>query len=263
MNRRDWLKGGAALAAAAGVVGKAEAQASNAGAGREYYLIRKYTMQSGPTFSAVANKYFSGALLPALGRMGIGPVGVFNLSYGPETPTMYVLLPGTDLKALAMLDLNLANDPAFMKDATEFWGPPATLPPFDRCESSLSVAFEGYPKLTVPPKEPRIFQLRTYESPTYAAHVRKVDMFHKGEFRIFAESGSKGIFYSDNLIGPRLPSLTYMLCHKDLTAMDANWKGFNSHPDWQKLSHDPRYASEPTVSRVDNLLMNPTPYSQI
>ncbi len=262
MNRRDWLKGGVAMAAAAGTMAKAEAQAA-AGSGREFYLLRRYKMQQGPTFSSAANKYFSEALIPAVGRMGIGPVGVFNLSYGDGTPTIFVLLPSHDLQALAMLDLNLAKDAAFVAAAAPFWAAPATLPPFERMESTLSVAFEGYPKLTVPKKEPRIFQIRTYESPTFAAHERKVEMFHKGEFRIFEESGSKGVFYSDNLIGSRLPSLTYMLCHKDLAAMDADWKAFSAHPDWVKLSHDPRYASEPTVSKVDNLVLTPTAYSQI
>ncbi len=261
MNRRDWLKSGAAALAAASVIENAQAQAA-AGPGREYYLLRRYKLPAGP-LGGVANKYFSGALLPALGRMGIGPVGVFSLTYGDNTPQTFVLMPSTDIKALAMLDLNLAADATFMKDGAAFWGPAAISPSFERVESQLSVAFEGYPKLTAPPKEPRIVQLRTYESPTYAAHVRKVEMFHKGEFRIFTESGSKGVFYSDNLIGPRMPSLTYMLCHKDLTAMDANWKAFNAHPDWVKLSHDPRYASEPTVSHVDNLVLTPTAFSQI
>jgi hypothetical protein len=264
MNRRDWLKGGAALAAAAGVSTKmAAAQAAPGGAGREFYLLRRYKLQQGPTFSAATNKYLSEALIPAVTRMGIGPVGVFNLSYGDGTPTIFVLLPSHDLHALAMLDLNLAKDTAFVKDAAPFWGAPAALPPFERVESTLSVAFEGYPKLTVPAKEPRIFQIRTYESPTFGSHERKVEMFHKGEFRIFEETGSKGVFYSDNLIGSRLPSLTYMLCHKDLASMDANWKAFSAHPDWQKLSHDPRYASEPTVSHIDNLVLTPAAYSQI
>jgi hypothetical protein len=258
------MKGGLAMAAAIGTetTARAQAAASTSGA-REFYLIRRYKMQSGPTFSAAATDYFSKAMLPALGRMGIGPVGVFNLSYGAGTPTIFVLMPGTDLKALAMLDLNLAQDATFQKDGAAFWGPAATLPSFERVEAQLSVAFEGFPKLMVPIKEPRIVQLRTYESPTYAAHVRKVEMFHKGEFRIFKETGSFGVFYADDLITPRQPSLTYMLCHKDLAAMDANWKAFSAHPDWQKLSHEPRYASEPTVSTVDNLVLTPTPYSQI
>lgn len=264
MDRRQWIKGSALAAAAATVnTGLLQAQGTATASGREYYLIRRYKLNSGPQ-AAVAAKYFQEALLPALGRMGLGPVGVMALTYGSETPTTFVIIPSTDLTKLAQLDLLLAQDEAFTKAAGAFWSVTAPLPPFERVSSSLSIAFEGFPKLMVPAKEPRILQLRTYESPTYAAHVRKVEMFHKGEFDFFAQAGAKNVFFSDNLIGARGPSLTYMLAHKDLAAMDANWKAFAAVPGWIKLSHDPRYATDPpTVSGVDNLVLTPAPYSQI
>ena len=260
MNRRDLISGGA-VAAAAVLAPKSDAQSPAADA-REYYLLRRYKMNSGPQ-TATAGKYFQDALLPALGRMGLGPVGVMNLSYGAGTPTTVLLVPSTDLTRLVQLDLLLAKDAAFTQAAAPFWNPAATAPPFERVSSSISVAFEGYPKLTPPVKEPRILQLRTYESPTYAAHIRKVEMFHSGEFAIFAKTGSTNVFFADDLIGNRGPSLTYMLAHKDLAATDAHWKAFGADPDWQKLSHDPKYASEPIVSTVDNLLLTPAAYSQI
>jgi hypothetical protein len=263
MNRRDWLKGTAALAAAAGVSTKLNAeQAAPAAGGRDYYLTRRYSLNRGVQSTGTA-KYFQEAMLPALTRMGLGPIGIFQLAYGPGTPMMVLLIPAKDPTVLATLDLNLAKDPVFMKAAEPYWNAPANAPIFDRIDSSLSIAFEGFPKLVVPAKEPRILQIRTYESPTEAAHVRKVEMFHQGEFRIFEETGSRGVFYSDNLIGDRLPSLTYMLCHKDLAAIPQNWKNFSAHPDWKKLSANPRYATDPIVSRVDDLLLTPMAYSQI
>ncbi len=263
MDRRDLVKGGAAVAAMmAGVAESGSAQSQSVAGGREYYLIRRYKFSSGPQ-GQIASKYFQDALLPALGRMSMGPVGVMGLTYGAETPTTYVVIPSTDVTKLAQLDLLLAKDDAFTEAAAPFWSPAATAPPFDRVSSSLSIAFEGYPRLTAPAKEQRILQLRTYESPTYAAHVRKVEMFHKGEFDYFAQSGSKSVFYADDLIGARGPSLTYMLAHKDLAEMDAHWKAFSAVPGWQKLSHDPRYSSEPIVSSIDNLVLTPTAYSQI
>ena len=264
MDRREWLKGSALTVAAAAVnSGVLQAQSTAASSAREYYLIRRYKLNSGPQ-AAGAGKYFQDALLPALGRLGLGPVGVMGLTYGSETPTTFVIIPGTDLTKLAQLDLLLAQDDAFTKAAGAFWSLTAAMPPFERVNSSLSIAFEGFPKLMVPAKEPRILQLRTYESPTYAAHVRKVEMFHKGEFDFFAQAGAKNVFFGDNLIGARGPSLTYMLAHKDLAEMDAHWKAFAAVPAWVKLSHDPRYATDPpTVSSIDNLVLTPTAYSQI
>lgn len=259
MNRRNLISGGAVAAAAATLA--AQAQSSSQAGAREYYLLRRYKLNSGPQ-AATTGKYMQGALLPALGRMGLGPVGVMNLTYGAGTPTIVLLVPSTDLTKLVQLDLVLAKDAAFTEAAAAFWGPAATAPPFERVSSSISVAFEGYPKLTPPMKGQRILQLRTYESPTYAAHIRKVEMFHNGEFAIFAKTGSTNVFFADDLIGNRGPSLTYMLAHKDLAAMDANWKAFGADPDWTKLSHDPKFASEPIVSTIDNLVLTPTAYSQ-
>jgi hypothetical protein len=49
----------------------------------------------------------------------------------------------------------------------------------------------------------------------------------------------------------------------DLPELDAKWKNFSSHPDWKKLSSDPKFAFESIVSDIDNLILRPTPYSQI
>lgn len=265
MDRRQLVKSAAVVMAGASAVSLAEhsVQAQTAAANaREYYLIRRYKLSSGPQ-AAVAGKYFQDALLPALGRMGLGPVGVMGVTYGPETPTTYVIVPSTDLVKLVQMDLLLAKDEVFTKAASSFWSPAATAPPFDRVNSSLSVAFEGFPKLVAPAKEPRILQLRTYESPTYAAHIRKVEMFHAGEFEFFASAGAKNVFFADDMVGARGPSLTYMLAHKDTADMEQHWKAFSAHPGWQKLSHDPKYANEPIVSSIDNLVLTPTAFSQI
>ena len=225
---------------------------------REYYLVRQYHLQNGPQ-TKLTEAYFSEALIPALTRMGFGPVGAFRLDFGPETPTFYLIIPGTSVEKLATLDLQLAQDQVFMKAAAPFWSAPATAPSFQRIDTSLLAAFEGWPRLT--PKQPasskRVFQLRTYESPSLAAHVRKVEMFHKGEFEVFAKAGLHSVFYGDTLIGPRMPSLTYMLSIDDASEVKAHWDAFVNDPDWKKLSTSPRYNYEELVSNITNLTLNP------
>jgi len=58
-----------------------------------------------------------------------------------------------------------------------------------RAERSLLSAFAGWPKVVTPKKEKRIFQLRTYESPSQVAHTRKVQMFNEAEIGIFMRAG--------------------------------------------------------------------------
>lgn len=263
MHRRHFL----ASTLAASLVAPAEAftQTAASSAAPEFYELRRYRLASGPE-PRLTETYFAQALIPALNRLGITPVGAFSLDIGPETPTYYLLLPSPNLEALVTADVRLSKDDAFLKSAAPFWSAPAVAPPFARIESSLMRAFTGYPRLTPPPsgtKAKRIFQLRTYESPTNATHVRKIEMFHDGEFDNFARAGANNIFYADTLIGPRLPSLTYMLSFSDIDALNVAWDKFRADPVWKNLTANPRYTSEAIVSNIDNLILRPLSSSQI
>jgi hypothetical protein len=264
MQRRRFLSSSiAASALATSTSGILNAQAN---AAREYYDLRCYRLQSGDQ-PKLAHKYFAEALIPALNRLGLNPIGVFDLYLGPQTPSLYLLIPSTSLEALATAELRLAHDEEYLKAAEPFDAAPAKQPAFDRLESSLMLAFEGYPKLTVPPvtakNGARVFQLRTYESPSLRDHRRKVEMFNSGEYDIFAKAGFWNVFFGDTLIGARRPNLTYMVSMPDLAELDAKWKNFTTHPDWKKLSSEPRFTFESIVSNISNLILRPTAYSQI
>jgi len=264
VQRRNFLK--AALATSAASLATATQAQNQPSGSREYYQFRKYSLRSGPQ-TKLTDQFFSTALIPALNRLGLSPVGAFRVEFGPQTPTYYLLIPGSNLETLVNVDLLLAADNEFLKLAEPFWSAPAQEPPFDRVESTLLKAFEGWPKVAVPAataqKGKRIFQLRTYESPTQGDHVRKVEMFHRGEFEIFRKAGCTSVFYGDALVGPNLPKLTYMLSFPDMEALNAGWDKFRVDPDWKKLSADPRFSFEPIVSNIDSIVLSPLPYSQI
>jgi len=264
MQRRQFLAASLATSALA-LSRRAEAQAS-AAHGREFYQLRQYKLFNGPETGLTA-RYFEQALIPALGRLGFGPIGAFSINIGPETPTNYLLIPGSSVEALVTADLHLAEDAEFQKAAQPWWEAPANAPSFQRVESALYIAFEGWPKITPPAasatKGKRIFQMRTYESPSYRDHVRKVEMFHKGEFDFFAAAGLHSVFYGDMLIGPRMPCLTYMLSMDSLEQLNDKWAAFGNNPDWKKLSADPRYGFESIVSNITNLVLTPLGSSQI
>ena len=261
MERREFLAASLAASAVA-VTGEAEAQAPG-GRGREFYLMRRYNLQNGPQTKATES-FLADALIPALGRMGMGPAGAFRLEFGNETPAIYVLIPGPSVEALAVLNLRLAGDAAFMKAGDAFWNATAAAPAFQRAETTLLAAFEGWPKVTPPDtKAKRIFQMRTYESASPGGHLRKVEMFHSGEFEIFLKAGFHPVFFGDTLVGARMPNLTYMLSFADKAEMDAKWDGFRADPAWTKLSTSPRFASDQLVTNITNLLLSPLGCSQI
>ncbi len=260
MERRRFLI--SSLAASTAAFG---AQSSE-GKAREYYELRCYRLESGPQ-TKLTNRYVAEALIPALNRLGIKPVGAFDLYIGPETPSLYLLIPSASPETLLNAEFRLAQDEEYMKGAAEFLAAPAKEPAYARVESSLMIAFEGWPRLTVPPATAqhgaRVFQMRTYESPSNHDHRRKIEMFHSGEFDIFQKTGFWNVFFGDTLIGSRLPNLTYMLSFPDLAELNAKWKAFGADPDWKKLTASPKFNYEAIVSNITNLILNPASYSQI
>jgi hypothetical protein len=264
MERRHFLAASLATSALA-VASDAAAQTPTAPA-REFYQLRRYSLKSGPQLK-LTESYFGDALIPALARMGMGPIGAFKLDIGPETPAYYLLIPGSSVEAHAELDLRLAQDAAFLKAADLFWNATAIAPAFLRVESTLLAAFAGWPKLTPPASSAtqgkRIFQLRIYESPSNGEHVRKVEMFHSGEFEIFKSAGFHPVFFGDALIGPRLPNLHYMLSFSGMAELEAQWDVFRNDPAWKKLSASPRYSFDNIVDNITNLILSPLACSQI
>jgi hypothetical protein len=233
---------------------------------REFYQVRRYHINSGPQ-RKLCDDYFRDALIPALNRLTISPVGVFDLRIGPNTPTIFVLIPGTFAEMIATLENRLYQDGDYTKAGAAFLTAPAKEPAFDRIDSTLLQAFEKWPNLVLPKatatQGARVFELRTYEQATDQDHRRKVEMMQSGETDIFAKYGFEMIFFSETLIGSRLPSLTYMLCFESMAARDKQWAAFTTSDDWKAYSTQPKYAFEPIVSNISNLILTPTIYSQI
>lgn len=233
---------------------------------REYYVLRRYHLNSGPQ-EKLTDDYLKDALVPALNRLGISPIGVFGAEIGPENPSVYTLLPSASLETLANVDFHLERDAEYLKAGAAFLNAPAKAPAYVRVESSLMKAFEGMPRLTVPAataaRASRVFELRIYESPSDSAHRRKVEMFNHGEFDIFQKAGFWQVFYGDTLVGSRMPNLTYMIGFASLVERNKMWEAFGSSPAWKQLSSSPRYSYEEIVSSITNVILSPTPYSQI
>ena len=151
MNRRNFLAASLASAAAGAVASVAPAQDTAAGA-RDYYELRRYHLLTPQR--KLADAYFQNALIPGLNRLGIQNVGVFNVSIGAESPSMYVLIPSTSLDALVGAGARLAQDAEFTKAAADFLNAPEKSPAYVRVESSLLLAFSAAPRLTVPAATP-------------------------------------------------------------------------------------------------------------
>jgi hypothetical protein len=272
MNRRAFVAGSlvpalAPLDADAGAAGAGGGEGTAEPARPSLLELRSYHMRFGP-MEGRFSEYAKGALVPALNRAGVKPVGAFTVLVGPDTPTVTLLLPHPSAESLAALDGALEADTEYRRAAGAFLGLPASDPPYAKLESILLVAFAALPRIEVPSgplaATSRVFELRTYDSPSEAAGRKKIEMFEKaGEIAIFRRVGLAPVFFGRNLVGPRLPGLTYMLVYPDAAAREKGWATFRDDPEWVKLRATAGFTNPEILTNVHNVLLRPTEYSQI
>ena len=269
MKRREFLKSTIGLSTVAAMSSTLSAAESKKRVAREYYELRHYRLRRG-TMPTRFDDFYRDIALPAWNRAGISPVGVFDVTIGDDLPSKYVLLPAKSLEALESSRQKFDADPAVRK--AEFTNSPATDPAYVRKESSILVAFSSIPKLEPPATvtmggkiapAPRVFELRTYESHSRAASLKKIEMFDTGEIAIFRRTGLTPVFFGETIVGTRLPNLTYMLVFPDMATREKSWDTFRADPEWKKLSATPGYTDAEIVTNISNTVLKPTAYSQI
>jgi hypothetical protein len=268
VERRKFLASSIA-AAAVGMTSPANLHAFQGTAeskAREFYVLRHYFIRSGPQQSATS-PFFQEALIPALNRAGINPVGVFNLTIGAPGPSVFVIMPSSSLENLVEIEDRLLQDSEYQKAGAAFLGAGNAEPAFERVESSLMHAFQGWPTLTVPPAKaagtPRIFELRSYEGASEQNYRTKVEMFHHGEFDAFRKAGFQVVFAGEVLVGQRLPKLTYMVSYESLDERTRKWAAFFASDEWKHLISNAKYSAPGLVSNNSIEILTPAQYSQI
>ena len=218
--------------------------------GREYYELRAYRLNPDGNHDLL-DAYLEKALIPALNRLGIKPVGAFTqIEAKNDPPTVYVLIPYASLESYTTALLRLNADSEYQTAGAAYLQTPKASPAFQRIDSWFLLAFEGMPKIELPAyckeKKPRIFELRTYESHSEVKALNKVAMFNAGEIDAMRETGLGPIFYGQTLIGSGLPHLMYMTSGENREVHKEHWSAFGKHPTWQKLKADPQYKDNMT-----------------
>ncbi|HKH63597.1 MAG TPA: NIPSNAP family protein [Flavitalea sp.] len=228
----------------------------------EFYELRTYSLKN-EAHQKLVEDYFKNAAIPALNRLGSRSIGVFRELKPTEAIKLYVLIPFPSLGDFLRVQESLSKDAAYNQAGSAYLNAPATEPAYERIESSLFRAFSTMPKIEVPEKKSRIFELRRYESSGEMAGKKKIEMFDKGEIEIFRKVGLTPVFFGEALIGTFRPNLTYMLTFDDMDEHDRNWKTFGSDPDWKRISGMPEYADAKIVSRITRVFLSPTDFSQV
>lgn len=259
MKRRNFVK--ASLMATPSVLAGSNALTTPPSAPtKEYYEWREYEFNFNSPRGEV-EKYFKNALIPAFNKYGVKKVGVFSEIGKSDPARFYMLIPYASFNDYLSINEKVKADEDYKKAATDYMNLPVERTPFNRVSSSLMAAFDGLPQMLPTKKEPRIFEVRSYEGYSEDAVRRKVLMFNKDEFDIFYRTGLNPVFFGEVILGGNMPRLTYMLTFKDLEERDKNWAKFSADDVWKRISKAPEYAN--TVSKIYKTFLVPTDYSQI
>ncbi|MBL6724315.1 MAG: NIPSNAP family protein [Rubripirellula sp.] len=239
-------------------------QKTNAAEGHEYYEIRSYILGENGDPAAI-DAYLESALIPALDRAGIGPVGVFSNSPADETGSqrIIVVIPYEKSEQISTVKKLLQADQEYLKAAEGYLGRGPRQSPFQRIESELLVSMDCMPKLEVNSdslkNQERVYELRIYESANERLGDLKVEMFNSGEVPIFLDCGIQPVFIGQALVGPFTPSLTYLTVYPSEEKRGQAWQDFRVHPDWQVLKEVEKFKG--TVSKIYKYVLSPKSYS--
>ncbi|MBB5436461.1 hypothetical protein HDC92_000125 [Pedobacter sp. AK017] len=235
---------------------------------KDFYQIRIYHLKNAEQEKTV-DDFLKLAYLPALHRAGIAKVGVFKpvRTDDPQAEKLiYVFIPFRSYQQFSSLENVLEKDSKLKEDGKAYLDALHTAAPYERMENILLTAFEGHRNLKMPnlssAKAERIYELRSYESPTEKRAKNKIEMFNKGdEIGLFKRLNFNAVFYAEVIAGSRMPNLMYLTTFENKADRDEHWKTFGKDEQWQKLKNMPEYQNN--VSKNDTRFLYPVDYSDI
>ncbi|WP_281542588.1 NIPSNAP family protein [Maribacter aestuarii] len=232
---------------------------------KEFYELKTYTVKNENQEKRV-DAYLEKAYLPALKRMGLENIGVFKIRQDKfqMSNKIYVLIPFNSLAEFERMEAMLSVDKTHMTAGKDYLNASYDNPPYERINSVLLRAFPDMPKMKPTnvegPRSERVYELRSYESPTEAIYKNKVAMFNEGgEVTLFEDLGFNAVFYAEVISGDRMPNLMYMTTFPNMEKRNALWKDFVDSPKWKEISGMEKYQNN--VNKLDSFLLYPTEYS--
>ncbi|MEO8960461.1 MAG: NIPSNAP family protein [Ginsengibacter sp.] len=231
----------------------------------DFYQIKVYHCTTQAQINNT-EQYLKTAFLPALHKNKISKVGVFKAIDNDTAmdKRIYVFIPSPSLEKLTSLDEQFFKDRQVRSDGAAYYNLAYNEAPYDRIETILLKSFTGMPHFVTPPltapRTERVYELRSYESPTENLHYQKIKMFNEGsEISIFSRLNFNAVFYADVIAGCHMPNLMYMTSFNSKADRDEHWKQFSADAEWKKLAVVPEYLN--SVSKHDINLLRPTEYS--
>lgn len=265
LDRRQLISGAAALTTLMTTPFITQAQAAPDKT-TTFLELKTYRLHNSDEAQAArVSSYLETGLFPALTRAGAKPVAALANLIGADGPYLVSIVQYASLAAYQDTLAKLAADSAYIAAADKL--STGTGMPFVTIESTVlhSLAVMPQPELLAadPAHPTHVFELRTYQSQSPSAVIKKAGMFNGGEIAIFQRLGMKPVFIGEAIIGPRLPNITYMLAFDSLATRESLWKNFGSDPAWKTLSAPPELKDSQIVANISNTILRPLPFSPL
>ncbi len=230
---------------------------------RRIFVLENYYLKNG-TQAGRIHEHFSKAAIPALNKVHSGPKIFLDALVAGHMPQVAVIMGFQSMDELHSVHSKLIGDADLMKSIEEWENHPEQ--PYEHFSSALLEATDYCPELTndaEPRKASRIFELRTYHSPTWRQLRALHERFAGPEIRIFHRSGVHPVLYSSTLVGPDMPNLTYVIAFENLAAREKAWDAFGADPEWIKVRKESidKHGQISSVIRIS--LYRAAPYSPI
>ena len=202
---------------------------------RRVFILEQYFFKNG-TQPGRFDEYVIKGALPAFKRHHAGPMIFLTALTATHMPQAAVIIGFQSVDELWSVRQKITIDSDLAKALESWENHPEQ--PYEHFSAALLEATEYCPEIlrdAEPRKTPRIFELRTYHSPTWRQLAALHERFAGAEIEIFRRVGVNPILYSSTIVGTNMPNLTYVIPFESLAAREKAWDAFGADPEWIKV----------------------------
>ena len=257
LDRRSFIGtlGSAGMLAAAGLGATAPEK-------QRVFILHHYYLKNGTQLARMHD--YCKAAIAALNRVHSGPKIFLEALVAPHMPQVAVIVGFDSLDELWTVRSKIHSDTDLLKSFEAWENNPE--PPYEHYSTSLLEAADYCPEIKAddaPRPTPRIFELRTYHSPTHRQLKALHERFAGPEIKIFHRSGVHPILYSSTLMGQNMPNLVYLTPFDNLAEREKAWAAFGADPEWVKVRAESIEKHGQISSVIQIALYRAAPYSPI
>jgi hypothetical protein len=227
----------------------------------KFYMMQTFQLRQGTQLGRL-HEWLSQAFLPRLSKIHNGPQIVLESLIAPHNPQLVLIVGYSSFEQIAAIQTKMEADSDVKAAYAKVEKDPEPL--FDNQINALLEATPYSPEVVMQKHDkPRLFELRTYHSPTWSQHGMVHERFAGPEIKVFHKCGIHPILYTSTIFGTNMPNLTYLIPFDSLAAREKAWDAFAVDPDWIKARKESIDKGGQIVAVTDLSIYRAAAYSPV